>query len=235
MSLLNKKIGNLLVISETTERKYGNIIWKCICECGNECFLTTKNLKRGKVKSCGCVKINKEYNTTYIGEDLSGRKFGKLSVLNFSHSDKYKNKRWECLCECGNKTFVTTSLLNKGHSKSCGKCRKGKDVYNYSGYKDITGTKWNSIKGNAESRSREFSITKEYVWEVLERQNHLCNLTKLPISFLDKTASVDRIDSSIGYILGNIQIVHKDINRIKSDLDQSYFIKLCKLVSKNYR
>ena len=30
MSLLNEKIGNILVISETNERKYENIIWKCI-------------------------------------------------------------------------------------------------------------------------------------------------------------------------------------------------------------
>ena len=45
------------------------------------------------------------------------------------------------------------------------------------------------------------------------------------------TASLDRIDSSKGYILGNIQLVHRDVNRIKSDFEQDYFIKICKLIS----
>ena len=128
---------------------------------------------------------------------------------------------------------MSTSYLNSGRSKSCGKCRKGEDIYNYSGYKDITGTKWNSIKNNAKKRNIDFDITKMDVWDILEKQNHLCRLTKIPISFLNKTASVDRIDSSIGYIPSNIQIVHKDINRIKSNLEQSYFIELCTLVCIN--
>lgn len=46
------------------------------------------------------------------------------------------------------------------------------------------------------------------------------------------TASLDRIDSTKGYTLDNIQWVHKHINVMKMDLDQEYFIKLCKLVTK---
>ena len=42
--------------------------------------------------------------------------------------------------------------------------------------------------------------------------------------------SIDRINSDIGYIEGNIQIVHKDINRIKWDLSDKDFYKLCKAV-----
>jgi hypothetical protein len=45
------------------------------------------------------------------------------------------------------------------------------------------------------------------------------------------SASLDRIDSSKGYIVGNVQWVHKDINRLKWDLSQEKFIELCKLVA----
>jgi len=45
------------------------------------------------------------------------------------------------------------------------------------------------------------------------------------------TASVDRIDSSIGYVMGNIQWVHKDINKMKSDFSQELFIAWCGLVA----
>ena len=45
------------------------------------------------------------------------------------------------------------------------------------------------------------------------------------------TASLDRIDSSKGYVKGNVQWVHKDINKMKTDFEQSIFIKLCKSVA----
>jgi hypothetical protein len=50
----------------------------------------------------------------------------------------------------------------------------------------------------------------------------------------ERTASLDRIDSSFGYIEGNVQWVHKDINIIKLDYDQDYFIKICSAVC-NYK
>ena len=44
------------------------------------------------------------------------------------------------------------------------------------------------------------------------------------------TASLDRIDSNKGYVTDNIQWVHKDINYMKSDLDEQQFIHYCRLV-----
>ena len=50
-----------------------------------------------------------------------------------------------------------------------------------------------------------------------------------------KTASVDRIDSSKGYIADNIQILHKDINVMKWDFTQDYFLHLCYLIYNNMK
>lgn len=49
----------------------------------------------------------------------------------------------------------------------------------------------------------------------------------------DKTGnvSIDRIDSSIGYLPSNIQLVDKRINMLKNILPQDEFIDLCKLVA----
>jgi hypothetical protein len=47
------------------------------------------------------------------------------------------------------------------------------------------------------------------------------------------TASLDRIDSSKGYVEGNVQWVHKRINIMKNDLSDSEFIEWCRVVSKN--
>jgi hypothetical protein len=62
----------------------------------------------------------------------------------------------------------------------------------------------------------------------------------LPLSFGNKakdhknrTASLDRIDSSKGYTKNNIQWIYKPINSMKRDYTQERFIELCKLVAKN--
>jgi hypothetical protein len=47
------------------------------------------------------------------------------------------------------------------------------------------------------------------------------------------TASLDRIDSSRGYTLDNIQWVHKDLNKMKTNYPNDYFIKMCKYVANN--
>lgn len=48
-----------------------------------------------------------------------------------------------------------------------------------------------------------------------------------------QTASLDRINSSIGYTIDNVQWVHKKINMMKMDLSQEEFINYCRLVVKN--
>ena len=49
------------------------------------------------------------------------------------------------------------------------------------------------------------------------------------------TASLDRIDSSKGYIKGNVQWVHKEFNKMKLDLLDKEFIDICKLVHKYHK
>lgn len=48
--------------------------------------------------------------------DLTGQKFGRLTVLEYDP----KRARWICLCECGKKTWVLPPSLKRGFTKSCG-------------------------------------------------------------------------------------------------------------------
>lgn len=57
-------------------------------------------------------------------KDLSGSKFNRLSVVNSSHTNELGQRVWECLCDCGNKVFVTTAKLSNSHTKSCGCLKK---------------------------------------------------------------------------------------------------------------
>lgn len=52
--------------------------------------------------------------------DLTGQKFGRLTVIRRA-PDVIKGKpRWECLCNCGGKTVVDSSKIKSGATKSCG-------------------------------------------------------------------------------------------------------------------
>lgn len=54
--------------------------------------------------------------------DLTGQKFGRLTVIERAGSDKYKNAMWLCKCDCEKqaKCVVNGSYLRKGLSQSCG-------------------------------------------------------------------------------------------------------------------
>lgn len=61
-------------------------------------------------------------------QDLTGQKFGKLTVLH--KAEDYITKQgkhrtaWVCECECGNQITVRNDDLKSGHTKSCGCSRK---------------------------------------------------------------------------------------------------------------
>jgi hypothetical protein len=52
--------------------------------------------------------------------DLSGRVFGKLTVVDFYGKGSRGKSIWNCLCGCGNKTTASTGHLTSGHRVSCG-------------------------------------------------------------------------------------------------------------------
>ncbi len=63
-SLIGQKFHKLTVVSRSYEhtRKSRDIIWKCLCDCGNYCYNSTSDLKADKVYSCGCMRSIGEYN-----------------------------------------------------------------------------------------------------------------------------------------------------------------------------
>jgi hypothetical protein len=52
--------------------------------------------------------------------DLTGKRFGKLTVIKIDSKDKFRHLRWLCKCDCGNETVVLSDNLKRNHTKSCG-------------------------------------------------------------------------------------------------------------------
>ena len=147
-------------------------------------------------------------------------------------------------CHCGNvfKSKVKYFLRKHKPNTSCGcqkRSRKGSSNVRWTGYQSISGSYYKSVCFRAKRKNIEFSITIEDVWETYLKQGRKCCLTNMPVVFAgaykqNGTASIDRIDSSKGYTKTNIQIVHKDINKMKLAHSQDYFIQMCCLVAKQH-
>ena len=173
--------------------------------------------------------------------DYIGQKINKLEILSISDERPHNKTYFICRCECGTTRRVNASKLIRGIVKGCQKCKnKGVDNLNWSGFEGITGTFWYQIKDNANHKTKklEFSITQQYAWDLYCKQEKKCALSGLSIplpkdSYTRSEASLDRIDSSVGYTEGNVQWVHKDVNRMKTDLEQEKFIRLCKLIAQS--
>lgn len=173
--------------------------------------------------------------------EMIGKKFGKLTVTHKVES--LKEARWVCSCDCGRIHEASGSHLRAGNITHCG-CKKpsGPNHAQWKGVGDISGDFWynhiirsaNGSKANNRVRKpKELNIDIEYGWNLFIQQNKKCALSGLELSFNKKeyTASLDRIDSSKGYIKGNVQWVHKHINIMKNKFDNKYFINICKLIA----
>ena len=75
----------------------------------------------GWILCSGCADCNhKECEHYGKVKDLTGMKFGKLTVLEMYGKDKYNKIFWKCRCDCGNETITYGRDLVNGHCKSCG-------------------------------------------------------------------------------------------------------------------
>lgn len=100
----------------------------------------------------------------------------------------------------------------------------------------IPGVYISQTKRDAEVRNLVYEITSADMWKQFQLQNGRCAYTNWKLSFgykSETTASLDRIDSSAGYTLENIQWIHKDVNRMKTNFTEERFLQLVKSISLN--
>ena len=167
-------------------------------------------------------------------KDLTGKTFGDLFVEGVSEVSRNGHYRYHVICSCGTSKTVLGTHMIQGNTTHCG-CKSNRGSANWQGYKGVGKTYWSSLlrgaNGGKGRKPLDFSLTLEYVGDLLESQNYRCALSGLPISAKEKTASLDRIDSSKGYVEGNVQWLHKDVNMMKRHYSQQYFTFLCGLIS----
>ncbi len=111
-----QRFGKLIVIEPTEKRADGgSVVWKCHCDCGNDTEVSWSRLRKGKVRSCGCLS-----NPPL--KDYIGKRFGRLTVIGYAGklNPNSTEHYWTCRCDCGNEANVGQNELQNGDTVSCG-------------------------------------------------------------------------------------------------------------------
>lgn len=96
--------------------------------------------------------------------DLTGMKFGRLTVIGRSSKKSKYGALWDCVCECGCPKSATTKELRKGYTKSCGfyPCTRRKNVVKfYKHFVALIDSKQNKILVDIE----DYDKIKDVYWE----------------------------------------------------------------------
>ena len=91
--LLDKKFGRLTVIERVSDCKKGGVQWLCLCDCGNEKIVLSKQLKSGETQSCGCIvkELGRQRINIMREKALNVGRFKGTKIGNISSQNIYKN------------------------------------------------------------------------------------------------------------------------------------------------
>lgn len=188
-------------------------------------------------------KVGRPSGSKYNIDNYIGKTINRWKVLSFSHLNNKGEQYWNVQCQCGTESKVRVYPLIKGVGKGCKKCRPQSTPLSLpEGWSsDILFSPYyyRAIEYGAISRKIEFSVSPEYLNTLFLQQKSKCALSGIELTFSKKfkshdgSASLDRIDSTKGYIPGNVQWIHKTINAMKMNLDEVVFIYFCKKIAAN--
>jgi len=196
------------------------------------------------------TKFEIKVYTEYVG-----KQFNNLKVIAPIKSSTYKSPKTRllCLCICGKLTEQDIYDIINGRVRGCGcilqseefknRCKK-REEKRHGEYRQFKYMIRQMKKNNKKHNLGETNITKEYLAELWNEQKGICPYTKikltLPIHSKEpnpdvsyKMASIDRIDSSKPYIIGNVQFVSRNANYAKNDMSHEDMVKFMDEIKNN--
>ena len=225
---------------------------KCKSNKGVDEFSKNKSKKDGLsviCKSCHKDYRRKHYLKNKIKVLKQVRERVDSEVVNKSYLNKYKS-----LKKIHPNITINCIKSNRIHPVSCCICSKEyfkskKDIKD----KNVCSSKCSGVLNfnpftfylqgvvkRSNKKGYEYNLDSEYLEGLFNEQNSLCGITRVPIKLPNKndetkiyeTASLDRIDNSIGYVKGNVRWVVLGINYMKNrHSDEDVIILIDKIKS----
>lgn len=195
------------------------------CNCGERFSIAKYNWK--KQKGCSaCAKVER----TKVTPLKIGTRFGKLSATGKTKAEFHDHlkvprtiKYHELECDCGDIKFYRENQLKETQScKRCAEKETGVKLKTHGKTNTIEYRIFNSAKARAKKRSLDFNIElddiiiPDYcpVFNIKIDKRLFKNSNRRP---LDNSPALDRIDSSRGYLKGNIAVISYIANSIKNE------------------
>jgi len=208
-NFIGRRFGRLIVIDDagTINRQHS---FKCQCDCGTIKIIGGNQLKECKTKSCGCIQRG-------AFKDFIGKRFERLIVIEDAGMINHQHY-FKCRCDCGTVTLVRgTYLKNKRYgTRSCGCLIK--DMHK-KGYGEATLNELIAgYKYQARKRGRPFELSRDDLLSLFNGNCYYCGDPPHTVwhsrynngDFVYN--GIDRLDSSLGYIHGNVVSCCKDCN-----------------------
>ena len=156
--------------------------------------------------------------------DLDGQKFGMLMATNRLRTNAHGHERERfCYCDCGNTSWVKTSYLIYGYTKSCGCYRNT--------FRTLTPGQaarnqvWRDYTSNAQSRGLSWRLSRKTFDVLTSSKCFYCH--RLPATTRRarrKTDDdfvyngIDRTNNNLGYTMQNTVPCCAVCNRAKKDM-----------------
>jgi len=174
-----------------------------------------------------CLECSRSYSRTYVIEHANTR--------NAKRQEKYKTDlEWQ-----NHEKQRNTERNHKQDIKNQNRLRRDKT----NSYKRAYDGVKNREQSSGKRKPKGFNISLEYTLEVAEQQNHKCALTGIPFNMKrtgDKEhdallPSIDRINSTLGYVPGNIQWTTIWANTAKLNHTTKFFHQMCTATTRNLK
>ena len=216
---------------------------------------------RQKYQVCDCcgkeLPKNINYFKKYSHKTAEGLNFHTTCrdcELKQKYDEEWKDGKLKChIC---NQYFDPNIFHIAGGSKysirdnrdtRCSNCKIQQNKLARSNYTNDTKlnkvlqARWFGAKDRASSKNIPFTITKEDLLSIWEKQQGLCAISKIPMTYeLDSgrvfsNVSIDQKIPGKGYTIDNVQLVCMAVNQLKSDFEMDTILYICKQIVNNYQ
>jgi hypothetical protein len=168
----------------------------------------------------------------------TGDVFGRLVVIDFSHNDSRWRRHYKVECSCGNTKTVQGTLLRSGNTRSCGCLYKdagaAKRIPDYYGLVNQVILQY---KRHARDRGIDWLLERDFVDAIIRKRCYYCGVTagNLKKTKNDKVGfahnGIDRVDSSMPYIEGNVVPCCGVCNKAKGTRSKEEFLSWAKKIA----
>lgn len=180
--------------------------------------------------------------------EIQKKKTGKMVTIKCDHCEIDFEKRqseYKRSTSMGRQNFCSRSCVGKhSHKHLTNSSHERYNVSRHAGNRKDEYTDFRYYMKHVKSRYKEYDITLDDLKDLWELQKGICPYSNINLKLSTHTntssdiihsASLDRIDSSKGYIKGNIQYVSLAINYMKSTMSHEETIQMCKIIAENYK